>query len=329
MRLEQAFTEYRAYRIPGLILTKQGTLLAYYECRKENTSDWSSIDLKVMRSEDGGDTWTTVCMIDSGSDTLNNPVMIADGDTVHFLYCKNYREIFYCRIHDDGKSFSSPVRKEEINQAMARPYTVIALGPGHGIVHKGELIIPMWFANDPNDLTAHHPSWISTVYSTDGGETWRVGEIIGEDLFVNPSECALAVMSDGKILNSIRNENPEFLRGLAVSDSGYDGWSHVGLSEALPDPICQGSMAFYEDTVYHINCNSQDQKQRTMLTLRISRDGFQTSESILIDELGGYADLAVSEDWIYILYERNVKEDGLYLKRIPRKSINNEKGENK
>ena len=321
MRLEHVFTEYRAYRIPGLILTKKGTLLAYYECRKETTSDWSSIDLKVMRSEDDGDTWTTVCIIDGGSDTLNNPVMIADGDTVHFLYCKNYREILYRCSDDDGKSFSAAERKEEIGQAMTRPYTVIALGPGHGISHKGKLIIPMWFANNPEDLTAHRPSWISTVYSEDSGNTWKVGEIIGEELFIHPSECALAVMGDGRVLNSIRNENPEFLRGLAVSDNGYEGWREVRLSDALPDPICQGSMASLGNAVYHINCVSQEKKERTGLTLKISRDGFCSFESILIDEVGGYSDVAVSEDWIYILYERNVEEDGLYFCRLPRCEI--------
>jgi len=318
MRLEQAYTEYRAYRIPGLILTGQGSLLAYYECRKETTSDWSSIDLKVTRSTDGGDSWQTVCMLDGGDATLNNPVMIADGDVVHFLYCKNYKEIFYCQSKDDGKSFSASRRVGEIDEDMKRSYTVIALGPGHGVTRGEELLIPMWFANNPDDPLAHQPSWIATVYSRDHGQTWRVGELLGEDLFVNPSECALAVMGDGKILNSIRNENVEHLRGLAISDNGYEGWRDVRLAETLPDPICQGSMASFGDTLYHVNCVSQDPKQRTMLTLKISGDGFATCEEILIDELGGYADVAVSEDWIYILYERNVKEDGLYFRRLPR-----------
>ncbi len=318
MRLEQVYTDYRAYRIPGMVLTAKGTLLAYYECRKETTSDWSSIDLKVMRSTDGGDTWQMVCLLDGGADTLNNPVMIVDGDVVHFLYCKNYREIFSCRSEDDGLTFSDPETHDEIGMDMHRPYTVIALGPGHGIAHKGTLIVPAWFANNPNDPRAHQPSWIATVYSEDHGATWRMGEILGEDLLVNPSECALAITGDGRILNSIRNENPEHLRGLAISDNGYDGWCDVRLVKTMPDPICQGSLASFGDTLYHINCVSQDPKERKMLTLKSSRDCFETVEELLIDEQGGYADIAVSEDWIYILYERNVKEDGLYFRRLPR-----------
>ena len=316
MRLEQVCTDYRAYRIPGLIFTEKGTLLAYYECRKETTSDWSSIDLKVMRSADGGDTWQTVWIVDGGADTLNNPVMIADGETVHFLYCKNYKEVFYCKSIDDGRSFSEPRQITDLDEGLTRPHTVVALGPGHGIAHEGRLLIPVWFANNPEDPTAHQPSWITTICSEDGGASWRVGEIIGEDLFVNPSECALAVTGDGKILNSIRNENPEFLRGLAMSEDGLRDWQSVHLTETLPDPICQGSMASLGDTLYHVNCDSQDPKKRTMLTLRVSRDCFKTTQSVLVDELGGYADVAVSEDWIYILYERNVKEDGLYFTKI-------------
>ena len=49
MLIEKINTEYREYRIPGLILTEKGTLIGYYECR-DSTSDWARIDLKIIRS---------------------------------------------------------------------------------------------------------------------------------------------------------------------------------------------------------------------------------------------------------------------------------------
>ena len=107
MLIEKINTEYREYRIPGLILTEKGTLIGYYECR-DSTSDWARIDLKIIRSTDRGESWETVMIIPGEGHTMNNPVMIVDGEKIHFLYCRDYRELYYRRSTDDGKSFSEP-----------------------------------------------------------------------------------------------------------------------------------------------------------------------------------------------------------------------------
>ncbi len=49
---------YHTYRIPGLVLTRQGTLLAFCEGRKASGSDAGDIDLLLKRSADGGMTWS-------------------------------------------------------------------------------------------------------------------------------------------------------------------------------------------------------------------------------------------------------------------------------
>ena len=45
---------YRTYRIPGIVVTTKGTLLAYGEARKGSKSDWGVIDVWMRRSRDGG-----------------------------------------------------------------------------------------------------------------------------------------------------------------------------------------------------------------------------------------------------------------------------------
>ena len=47
---------YALYRIPGIVVTKQGTVLAYCEARKGD-GDWGQIDVMMRRSRDGGKTW--------------------------------------------------------------------------------------------------------------------------------------------------------------------------------------------------------------------------------------------------------------------------------
>src|SRR4051794_15171543 len=49
---------YAHYRIPGLVVTKNGTVLAYCEARKAVRSDWGAIDILMTRSTDGGRTWS-------------------------------------------------------------------------------------------------------------------------------------------------------------------------------------------------------------------------------------------------------------------------------
>jgi sialidase-1 len=49
--------DYQAYRIPSLLVTKKGTLLASCEGRKQGGGDAGDIDLLLKRSLDGGRTW--------------------------------------------------------------------------------------------------------------------------------------------------------------------------------------------------------------------------------------------------------------------------------
>ena len=104
MLVEKANTEYLVYRIPGLVRTAKKTLLYCCECRKNSASDWAQIDLKVARSTDDGKTWETVLMIPGNGDTLNNPVLIAHGETVHFLCL--YHTTPACVLQEDFPKFS-------------------------------------------------------------------------------------------------------------------------------------------------------------------------------------------------------------------------------
>src|SRR6516162_7926986 len=48
---------YTLYRIPGIVVTAKGTVLAYCEARKGEGGDWTTIDILLRRSTDGGKTW--------------------------------------------------------------------------------------------------------------------------------------------------------------------------------------------------------------------------------------------------------------------------------
>lgn len=300
---------YSQCRIPGLVVTEAGTLLGCYECRRSN-SDWADIDIKVIRSTDEGEVWQTVTVIAGAGNTLNNPVMFVRGNEIHFLFLKNYRTLFHCVSTDDGRSFSAPQEKP-VNCGFF--YNAVAVGPGHGIVHDGRMIVPIWFAQNTKNEKSHHPSVISTLYSDDG-ETWCLGEIIGEGVLVNPSECALAVTAAGEVLISVRNENDCRQRAFALSESGIGGWRDLHFDPQMPDPVCMGSMCHANGKIYHINCESSTAREN--LTVKISGDCFAHFDRIPVDTPAGYADLAVRGDTLFVLYERDCNHGGLHFQRI-------------
>ena len=302
MLVEKAIADYTDFRIPGLVVTENGTLLRYCECRRSR-SDWADIDIKVNRSTDSGKTWETVLLIESGGNTLNNPVMFVNEKKLVFLYCKNYKEIWKCVSVDDGQTFGK-VDRVDFESSVDFFYNVVAVGPGHGIVHNERLLVPIWFAYNKENEKAHHPSFISTLYSDDGGETFCVGEIIFKDLLKNPSECALAITAENEVLISIRHESGIRERGLAKSADGISAWRGLHFEENLSDPICMGSMTHHNGRIYHSNCDSA--VERKNLTVKISEDCFKTSRNINVSDFGGYSDIAVWEDKIFILYEKTI-----------------------
>ncbi len=309
MVTEKAFADYTDFRIPGIVATGKGTLLRYCECRRSR-SDWADIDIKVARSEDEGAHWETVLSIKSGGHTLNNPVMFVNGDQLIFLYCKNYKEIWKQVSNDDGKSFRDAERID-FESHVNFFYNVVAVGPGHGIVHNGRLIVPVWFAYNKENEKKHHPSFISTLYSNDGGITWGIGEPIFQNDLVNPSECALAVTAADEILISIRHEGDTKKRGLAKSTDGISAWRELQFAETLSDPVCMGSMTHRKGRIYHSNCDSMTERKN--LTVKISDDDFKTCRSVFVSDIGGYSDIALLGEKICIFYERPNAEGAFEL----------------
>ena len=314
MRFNGAKEGYDHYRIPALVATKSGALLACYECR-DSGSDWANIDIEIVRSEDGGCTWSQVDLIKCNQNTLNNPTFIVDENTVHFLYCEDYYRVFYRKSEDDGKTFGDKVEITDIFDKIE--HTVVAIGPGHGITHNGVLLVPVWFANNKENLRAHQPSFVATIYSRDGGASWQVGARIDNEKVVNASECALAVNKNGEVVISIRNENDCKLRAVAKSKTGIDVWRDFHFESNLVDPVCQGSMCTCDGKIYHINCDSADGRKN--LTVKITDDDFNSVTKILVDDEGGYSDIAIVGEKIYVLYERDWGKDGLYFRVLERK----------
>ena len=320
---------YQTYRIPGVVVTKRGTVLVYCEARKSAKSDWGTIDVMLRRSTDGGATFDAPRRIveppkETGV-TVNNPLAIADAvsGAVHMVYCFDYARCFYIRSVDDGVTFSKPV---EITSAFEqlRPrfdWKVIATGPGHGLrLKSGRLLVPVWLAVQHS----HRPSCVATIYSDDDGKTWHAGDIVATHTkeTPNPSETVAAELSDGRVLLNIRNESPSHHRLIATSKDGSTGWTKTVFDENVFDPICMASLARAGDALVFANpAGDGKSKARRELTLRLSHDDGKTwpDKRLLEPGIAAYSDLATLPDGkVLCLYECGGVNDQQFYTRTLR-----------
>lgn len=251
------------YRIPGVVVTPRGTVLAYSEARKNNSSDWGEIEVHLRRSLDGGNTWEPATKIAHVGDriegnprkprggeheqTVNNPVAIVDRVTgaIEFLYCINYARCYSMRSADDGVTWTPPVDITTAFEPFRAKYDwkVIATGPGHGIQMKnGRLVVPIWLAYGKTG--DHHPSAAATIYSDDHGKTWNAGEIAvpNEGEFNDPNETMITLLSDDRVLLVTRSVSKANRKIITISSDGATKWSKPAFHGQLWEPICMASI---------------------------------------------------------------------------------------
>ena len=341
-------SSYASMRIPALVVTKKGTLLAFCEGRVGTASDWADMDLLMRRSKDGGKTWgshTVIAKRKSGQPTSNaTPIVDRDG-TIHLLYQRDYARAYYTFSKDDGKTWSKATDITYAFDAFKPEYDwkVLAPGPGHSIqLTSGRLLVPVWLS-DPAKIKpkrSHAPSCIATIYSDDLGRTWKRGEIIANnsETFKNPSETMAIQLNDGRVMVNIRNVSEVHRRGVSYSNDGISAWSKPVFDDELFEPVCMATIIRLQDgqqsPMLFINPDSEipgaaplPKYPRKNLTAKLSYDEGQNwpIKKVINQGPSGYADVAIGPDGtIYCLYETNSGKDwnySLVLKKISLKWI--------
>ena len=231
-------------RIPGIVATGTGRILAYCEARY-GRGDWEPSDILMRASDDDGLTWGPPQVLAAhrhyGPGCMNNPVMISDRDgSVHLLYCRDYGRAFYRRSHDGGRSFEPPTDITATFECfqMVYPWTVLAIGPGHGIqLSSGRLLAPVWLSASPT--RAHEPSRAGVIYSDDHGATWQAGALV-PDTIPSCNENEAVELGDGCVMLNMRNLGATRRRAITRSATGIGPWSKPVYDPALPEPRCFG-----------------------------------------------------------------------------------------
>jgi sialidase-1 len=315
---------YHTYRIPALITTPKGTLLAFCEGRKNSGSDTGDIDMLLRRSIDGGKTWGPVQKLaDKGEDTIGNPAPVVERrtGTIFLLMTSNpgnagekaitaasnyraARAIWIIRSKDDGATWTEPL---EITSQVKHPdWTWYATGPGNGIqLRSGRLLIACDHNRKEGDVRFSH-----VIYSDDRGETWKIGGIAEG----KTNESAVAEMKDGEVLLNMRSYHGKNRRAIQRSKDGGLTFGALELDQALIEPVCQASLVTAVPAGKKSNgrmlFSNPASTTRTKMTVRLSEDDGRTwTASRLVNEgPAAYSSLAVLPDRsIGLLYERGDK----------------------
>ncbi len=291
---------YHTYRIPALVTTPKGALLAFCEGRKDSASDHGDIDLVLKRSEDNGNTWSPQRIVyeegGTAKITIGNPCPVVDADTgmIWLPFCRDNNDVFMTHSRDDGKTWAKPIN---ITASVKSPdWDWYATGPGHGIQiqhggHKGRLVIPCdhRVKNKPGSWNERGSSHV--FYSDDHGTTWNLGG--STDWSMN--ECEVVELSDGRLLLSMRNYRGKNQRAFAASDDGGLTWSHPENHPQVHCPTCQSSIHRHGWSPNLVLYSGPGGPGRSHLTVRASfddGDSWPISRELFAGP-SAYSDLAI------------------------------------
>ena len=317
---------YHTYRIPSLLVSARGTLLAFCEGRRTGGGDAGDIDLLLKRSSDQGQTWQPTQLVwDDEANTCGNPCPVLDRDTgtiwllltwnrgddhepkIIAQQSKDTRRVFVTRSTDDGATWTKP--HEITRDVKPTNWTWYAPGPGAGIQieqgpRKGRLVIPC------DHIEAGAKRYFShVIYSDDHGATWTLGGSSPQD---KVNECEVVELTGGRLMLNMRNyDRAQKTRQTAISSDGGLTWSDQRHAGELIEPICQASIrrhswpaADRKGVILFSNPASTAKRER--LTVRASFDEGQTwpASRLLDPRPSAYSCLAVLSDGsVGILYE--------------------------
>jgi len=312
--------DYRSYRIPALITTQKGTVLAFVEGRKDSSADHGHNEMLLRRSFDGGETWAPVQLVaKDGTNALNNPTAVVDRETgatwLVFVRTstKKYKndaevakaqgrisDMWVMHSNDEGATWIGPT---DITESVNRPnWKRIVPGPGVGIqMRSGRLVIPC------NHLIGNE-AYDHVICSDDHGETWRLGGSTEGEM----DEDQIVELTDGSLLLNIRNYRDKGHRGISMSKDGGLTWSKVTSDPTLIEPVCQASFIRYTKSPQFMKdrllfSNPASETERIKMTVRVSYDEGKTWPvgKLLNAGPSGYSCLTVLPDMkIGCLYER-------------------------
>ncbi|WP_320779896.1 sialidase family protein [Streptomyces sp. CRN 30] len=346
---------YASYRVPAVVRTGAGTVLAFAEGRRDGVDDSGNIDVVLRRSTDGGCTWGPQQVVAAGEgDTRGNPAPVVDPETGRIVLVTSYnsgavaeaqitrgevtpeqgRRVFVQTSDDDGRSFSAP--RDITDQVKRADWRWYATGPGHAVAltdgpHAGRLVIPANHSAAPpagSADTGQEPRYYGAhaLYSDDGGTTWELGFVDDSyDGVANSNESTAAELPDGRVYFSARDQKGT-VEGNRLDSYSSDGGATLDRPYAaqptLNDvPVVQGSVLQVADGPLLFSGPSAPTGRRAMAVWRSDDAGATFTRATTLSELpAAYSDLVpLGDGRVGLLYETGAEKpyERIEFRRLP------------
>ena len=266
-------SEVFCYRIPSLVATSNGTLIAAIDERNNSCGDlkWNrDINIVIRKSFDDGKTWTKIEKIVDYpfGRSASDPSMIVDKKTNEIFLFFNYMDLdnakdiyrfMVIKSSDNGENWSKPVEitNNIIKKGWEKDFMFIT--SGRGIQTKdGTLLHCLVNLNKGTHVFG----------SKDHGKSWFL-----IDTPLNPGdESKIIELSNGNwLVNSRVNSNDS--RYSHISKDNGQTWATYK-NKDLQDPGCNASLVKYDELL--LFTNAFDSKYRKNLSLSISKDQGRT-----------------------------------------------------
>lgn len=290
---------YHTFRIPAIVATDSGELLAFCEGRVDGAGDAGNIDIVLKRSTDRGRTWGELVVVaNAGAGAIGNPTPVFVPETREVVLLavrqpagtteseirrgeRGSRDPYILRSANGGRTWTEP----RALPACDRPsWGWYATGPCHAIQlrhgeHAGRLVVPANHSIEGGAYGAH------LLLSDDLGNTWRIGAIDETHVrgdFINSNETTVAELSDGTLHVSTRDQGGTSFATRAGTWSTDGGASFVHPFRAEPElagPVCQGSLLTLSDGRL-VFSGPADPTARENLELRVSDNDGHTWRSL-------------------------------------------------
>ncbi len=347
------------YRIPSIITTNTGTVIALCNCRIGTVGDDAkSVDLVYRISNDNGESWgpiQTLATQKGWAMSLGSSIVNSENNEVLIIFEKSPNSKKAKREQKQSNEFKGKLiarsidngEKWQIEELSISPNSFGEVGHCHGSgtgitlkrsENKGRLLIPARFeiANIDGKRQLNRDHFNCSIYSDDNGKTW----LTSEPLQAGTGEGCLVELKDGRIYYNSRSYHNDGKRRVGYSTNGGETYTNFSDSKSLKE--CKGGtnaallslyslddenhfILFSNPPVYSWRKNLD--RDRKKMTIHISYNEGKTwyFSKCVFKGPSGYSSMTkTNDDFVLLLYEKGEKrynDSGVSVAKIPIKFL--------
>ena len=239
---------YYCIRIPSILTTARGTLIAFGEARMYTCGDTTQKDIVYKRSSDNGQTWSKLQVLYGGNSSGENfnwvgnlpPVQLKYNQRILFPFCQNNRLIMQTYSDDDGITFAPA---QVVPNVIRANWQWVGLGPPGGLLlQSNRILIPGHYSTNGSAIGSSSVGFLMVNDFNGQVDKWYVGgEYSLDNYYPSESQAVELLPKANSIFINARSYDTKRIG--AYSDDGGITFKKITVLKTLVQPLhgCEGS----------------------------------------------------------------------------------------